>query len=271
MQGGCYVGGEGGTTRWEKCNEELRGGKGRREEERCKRVEGDVATATSWGRVGTMQRVGGELGGVQRRVGSSHCFGSHDIFTPSRISILSLIGGDFAAAAVLISFGAVLGKLSLEQLVLMLFCEVIFYGVNEAIGTEILKAVDMGGSIFIHAFGAYFGLAVSLVVTGKQRLDKGGHRFGSTYTTDTFAMVGTLFLWMFWPSFNGALAAGTSQHRAVINTILSLTNSCLGAFLCSKILQPGNKLSMVDIQNATLAGGVAVGSSADLVLLLRWF
>ena len=71
---------------------------------------------------------------------------------------------------------------------------------------------------------------------------------------------------MFWPSFNGALAEKNGQHRVVINTVLSLTNSCVGAFIMSKLLRHGHKFDMVDIQNATLAGGVAVGSSADLVI-----
>ena len=86
----------------------------------------------------------------------------------------------------------------------------------------------------------------------------------STKVSDTFAMIGTIFLWLFWPSFNGALAVGNSQHRVVINTILSLTSSCMSSFAVSKYLN--KKFDMVDIQNASLAGGVAVGSSADLVI-----
>ena len=78
---------------------------------------------------------------------------------------------------------------------------------------------------------------------------------------------------MFWPSFNGALAPGAQQHRVVINTVLALTGSCVSAFLASKYFRAAESFngrafvfSMVDIQNATLAGGVAVGSSADLVI-----
>ncbi len=58
----------------------------------------------------------------------------------------------------------------------------------------------------------------------------------------------------------------TSQafERAVINTVLALTGSCIIAFLTSFSLRGNKKFSMVDIQNATLAGGVAMGSSADL-------
>jgi len=56
-----------------------------------------------------------------------------------------------------------------------------------------------------------------------------------------------------------------SQQLVVINTVLSLCGSCIGAFLFSQILRQG-KFSMVDVQNATLAGGVAIGSAADLVV-----
>jgi len=181
------------------------------------------------------------------------------------LDITSLICGDFAAGAVLISFGAVLGKVTLEQLVTMMAFEIIFYAINESIGVVVYEAVDMGGSMYVHTFGAYFGLAVSFMITNKDKV-KASNKFGSSYNSDMFAMIGTLFLWMFWPSFNGALAAGPQQQRVVINTVLSLTNSCVGAFLMSKLLRPGHKLDMVDIQNATLAGGVAVGSSADLVI-----
>ena len=180
------------------------------------------------------------------------------------LNIESLITGDFTVGAILISFGALLGKLSLSQLFFMAIIEVILYSVNESIGVINYQAVDMGGSMYVHTFGAYFGLAVSYVVSNNKKLLNNKDE-SSDKNSDTFAMIGTLFLWMFWPSFNGALASGNSQHRVVINTILSLTSSCMAAFAISKYLRK-NKFNMVDIQNATLAGGVAVGSSADLVI-----
>ena len=81
------------------------------------------------------------------------------------LSLTSLIQGDFAAGAVLISFGAVLGKLNSFQLCIMAVCETFIYALNNSIGAHKIKAVDAGGSIFIHAFGAFFGLAVSKVIT----------------------------------------------------------------------------------------------------------
>ena len=180
------------------------------------------------------------------------------------LSIKSLITGDFAAGAVLISFGALLGKVSLNQLLMISILEIIFYSLNESIGVIHYQAVDMGGSMYVHTFGAYFGLAVSYVITDYEKLENNKKREKSNKTSDTFAMIGTIFLWLFWPSFNGALAVGNSQHRVVINTILSLTSSCMSSFAISKLFR--NKFNMVDIQNASLAGGVAVGSSADLVI-----
>ena len=43
------------------------------------------------------------------------------------MDIPTLIGGDFAAAAVLISYGAVLGRITPTQILLMTFFELIFY------------------------------------------------------------------------------------------------------------------------------------------------
>ena len=180
------------------------------------------------------------------------------------LSIESLITGDFAAGAVLISFGALLGKVSLNQLLIISILEIIFYSINESIGVIHYQAVDMGGSMYVHTFGAYFGLAVSYIITDYRKLENDREKEGSDKTSDTFAMIGTIFLWLFWPSFNGALAVGNSQHRVVINTILSLTSSCMSAFAMSKFFR--KRFNMVDIQNATLAGGVAIGSSADLVI-----
>jgi ammonium transporter Rh len=183
------------------------------------------------------------------------------------LDITSLITGDFAAGAVLITFGGVLGKVSPLQLLVIAVIEVMIYGANETLGATHLQAVDMGGSIFVHTYGAYFGLACAWMLGPKgtpSRADYANN--SSTKTSDMFAMIGTLFLWMYWPSFNGALAAGDQQHRVAINTVLSLSACCVSAFIWSALMREGKKFDMVDIQNATLAGGVAVGSSADLVI-----
>ena len=57
-------------------------------------------------------------------------------------------------------------------------------------------------------------------------------------------------------------AAG--MHRAVINTILSLTGSCVSTFMVSALFNEG-KFHMEDILNASLAGGVVIGSACDLI------
>lgn len=51
---------------------------------------------------------------------------------------------------------------------------------------------------------------------------------GPSYVSDLFAMIGTLFLWIFWPSFNSALLDGIEQERAILNTYLALA-SCTGS------------------------------------------
>lgn len=65
----------------------------------------------------------------------------------------------------MITFGACLGKATLPQLIVMMIFELIFYAINESLGAVTFKAVDMGGSMFVHSFGAYFGLAVSKQLT----------------------------------------------------------------------------------------------------------
>jgi len=82
-------------------------------------------------------------------------------FSTIQISVESLIWGLFGAATAMISYGALLGKCSLQQLMFLTFFEMIFWGLNVAICTEMIQAVDMGGSIIIHAFGCYYGLAAS--------------------------------------------------------------------------------------------------------------
>ena len=92
-------------------------------------------------------------------------------FYKIEVDIQSLILGDFGAAAVLITFGALLGKISVFQLWILATLEIIFYGLNESIGAGLLQAVDMGGSMYVHTFGAYFGLAASFFFKPQKAID----------------------------------------------------------------------------------------------------
>lgn len=191
----------------------------------------------------------------------------NDLSTYISVDIKSLIHADFTAATMMIAFGALLGKVSPLQFMVVIFFGCLAASVNEMIGSLDFKAVDMGGSMFVHTFGAYYGLGISYLASPYPQAIKDKYKNNApSYTSDLFAMIGTIFLWMFWPSFNGALASDAAQHRVVINTVFALTASCVAAFLMSHLLRPHNNFDMVDIQNATLAGGVAVGSSADLVI-----
>ena len=95
----------------------------------------------------------------------------------------------------------------------------------------------------------------------------GNQNNAAVYHSDIMAMIGTIFLWLFWPSFNAALGVGNSQPRAVINTLLSIAASCVTAFLASYTLRRDKRFNMVDVQNATLAGGVAMGACCDMLIL----
>lgn len=194
-----------------------------------------------------------------------HQFGN-GIVHAKVIDVTTLINGDFAAGAVLISFGAILGKVTPTQLIWMTFLEIIFYALNEYVLTDYLKVIDAGGSMVIHTFGAFFGLALSLQMGVPADHEQTHNK--SRYTSDIFAMIGTLFLWMYWPSFNAAMVPddGFRQERAVVNTVFSIAASCASAFAATQLLTSVRKFDMVHLQNATLAGGVAIGSSCDLAL-----
>ncbi|KAM5291789.1 ammonium transporter Rh type C [Ctenodactylus gundi] len=190
-----------------------------------------------------------------------HLEGSHIL-----LGIENLINADFCVASVCVAFGAVLGKVSPIQLLIMTLFQVTLFTVNEYILLNILEVKDAGGSMTIHTFGAYFGLTVTWILY-RRNLEQSKQRQSSVYHSDLFAMIGTLFLWIYWPSFNSAVSFhGDAQHRAAINTYCSLAASVLTSVAVSSAVQKKGKLDMVHIQNATLAGGVGVGTAAEMML-----
>ncbi|XP_041037645.1 ammonium transporter Rh type B-A-like isoform X1 [Carcharodon carcharias] len=182
------------------------------------------------------------------------------------IGIESMINADFCTGSVLISFGALLGKTSPIQLLIMTVFESALFSINEFILLSLLEIKDAGGSMTIHTFGAYFGLTIARILY-RAHLDKSRDREGSVYHSDLFAMIGAIYLWMFWPSFNSAVTTlGSAQHRTALNTYYSLAACTLATFAVSSVVNEEGKLDMVHIQNAALAGGVALGTAGEMMI-----
>ena len=199
----------------------------------------------------------------KRAIAEDHAW---DLIT---ISIEDLLNVDFCAGAVLISFGALLGRVSVGQLLVMAIIEVVVYCINEVVVMERIFAIDAGGVYFIHMFGAFFGLACSFALErfNSTRKAVDCSAAGSTRVTDTLAMIGTLFLFVYWPTFNAAALHSTVSHdRAIVNSYLSIAMSVVAAFLTVILIDPRGKIGMVEVQNSTLAGGVAMGAACGLVV-----
>lgn len=121
----------------------------------------------------------------------------------------------------------------------------------------------------LHIFGAFFGLMLTWVL----------HRKGSMQSfekekfdrkTGLLSMLGALFLWMFWPSFNSVLVDDGSSGRklaAVCSTYLSLAVSAVTAAALSVLSSPKGKLNLIHVQSCILAGGVAVGIPISVIHL----
>ncbi|MEI7541942.1 MAG: ammonium transporter [bacterium] len=176
-----------------------------------------------------------------------------------------LIMAEFAAASLLIAAGAVLGRLKMIQYIILGILFIPAYALNEWVilqnGFGFIKTfVDTGGSIVIHAFGAVFGLAVAISMT---TLKEHKTPIQSDENSNKFSLLGSMVLWMFWPSFCAALVEPANVPATAVNVILALSGSTLATYFATVGFR--KKISAADIANAALAGGVAIGSTCDTI------
>ncbi len=181
------------------------------------------------------------------------------------VEINRLVLAEFAAASLLICAGACLGRLKMQQYILLALFFIPLYMLNEwilfkngfgLIGRDIF--IDTGGSIVIHAFGALFGMGVATAITSKSETVT---PIESDYTSDRFSMLGSMVLWVFWPSFCAALVAPELVPSTAVNVVLALCGSTLATYAVSFSLRRNILIS--DIANASLAGGVAIGATCS--------
>jgi ammonium transporter Rh len=76
-------------------------------------------------------------------------------------------------------------------------------------------------------------------------------------------MLGSVALWIFWPSFCSALVSVEKIPLVAINTIMALCGATMATYVFSVLIR--GKIEVGDIANASLAGGVAIGAAVSNV------
>jgi ammonium transporter Rh len=176
-------------------------------------------------------------------------------------NISMLLFAEFAAASLLIAVGGPLGRINTSQTLLIGLLFTPLYALNEWLifGGILIPAgafLDTAGSITIHAFGAYFALGLTMMLTAKKEREV---RVETSRSSNQFALLGSAALWVFWPSFCAALAPIDKISLVAINTILALCGATLMTYVSSVLIR--GKIEVSDVANASLAGGVAIGAS----------
>ncbi|OXB52682.1 UNVERIFIED_CONTAM: hypothetical protein H355_008452, partial [Colinus virginianus] len=179
---------------------------------------------------------------------------------PGEGELSSMVEAAVSMIAVVISIGAVLGKINPMQSIVMTVVEITVFYVSTWINRQFLEVQQHMCMMHVHLFGAYFGLAVS---SRFSEPSPNSEKNASTPKSDLLSMLGTLFLWVFWPSFNSILAF--EKEKAIINTCLALAVSAVTAFTLSGLTTKDGKFRMAHIHSAALAGGVTVGYAADSI------
>ena len=180
----------------------------------------------------------------------------------SALTVDAFMWGEFAAASLLIAIGAPLGRLTMDQYLLLGILFVPVYLFNEWLILEsgaFTGFQDTGGSVVIHAFGAYFGLG--LVATTAKKMS-GGPSCESDSVSNQFSLLGSLLLWVFWPSFTSAVASPERVVLTAINTVFALAGATIATYIFTKLIR--GKIDIEDIANASLAGGVDIRSTCDI-------
>jgi ammonium transporter Rh len=180
---------------------------------------------------------------------------------------------DFFCATAVISLGALIGKLKLEQYLLTILFETFFSSLNYFICYFTLGGIDTGGSIYVFTFGAIFGFCVSFTMSLDPRFKENlirNQNKKSNYYSNIISAIGSLFIWLYFPSFNTARihwnhnknkeVVEIMRYRGIINTYMSLFGSTITTFCISALLTQ-EKFRMQHILRSSYVGGVIIAGS----------
>lgn len=169
-----------------------------------------------------------------------------------------MIGGAVCAITIVIGIGVFLGLCKMWQYLLVGILFAPAYVLLEYVlgnGLFGLNAIDPGGSMLVHMCAAYFGIGVAVVLAEKRSWEE--PMYSSTHSV-TFVWLGSMLLWVLWPSFVTALANPADQTWGMITCYMAGFGSILASYFVTTICQ--GKVNPLIFTYAMLAGPVAIGS-----------
>ncbi|MDA0266761.1 MAG: ammonium transporter [Cyanobacteria bacterium] len=185
----------------------------------------------------------------------------------------------FCGTATTIVSGAAAERLKFQAyLVLSIFLSGIIYpffghwawhGIasgSEAGWLENIGFVDFAGSTVVHSVGAWFGLAVVLVVGARQgRFASKGQSNRIQGSNLPFSVLGAMLLWFGWIGFNGGstLALNDQVPGIVVNTVMAGVAGMLTAAILSSFQR--RVVEVEQLINGSLAGLVAVTACCHVI------
>lgn len=186
----------------------------------------------------------------------------YEDYVLSGVDIKTLILAEFATLGVIVAVGAPLGRINTNQYVLIALLFIPFYALNEWIllGDSFLipkgNFLDTAGSVFIHTFGAFFGLGMVWFLTSEKEENL---PIISSKISNQFALLGSMFLWVFFPAITSSLVPVQDIPYTVINTVLAICGATMATYVFTIIIR--EKIEVMDLMRATLAGGVAISAT----------
>jgi ammonium transporter Rh len=177
-----------------------------------------------------------------------------------------MLGAVICAITIVIGIGVFLGLCKMWQYLLVgLMFAPAYVLIEWFLGSSFfgLEAIDTGGSMLVHMVAAYFGIGVAIALRDKRSFDEPMY---STTHSVTFVWLGSLMLWMLWPSFVTGFLPAEETTWGMITCYMAGLGSMISAYFVCLIME--KKVNPLVYAYALLAGPVAIGS--PLLLLGPW-
>lgn len=169
-----------------------------------------------------------------------------------------------------VAFSAVLGRAGLLEISIMIPIGTIVYELNSQLMSR--YAYDPGSSMRVFVFGGFFGFILSWAMRNNLNTIHPTYiKYSSSKFNSILALIGSIFCFILFPLLSQQRTFTNSElpiynfmkFACTINVILSMTSSIITSVIVSLFFEL--KIGIKDLIFASIAGGIAIGASSDLI------